>query len=147
MLDRNPLDNYGNTTTTQVNYDNFTGEIFGERLTRVLNTLWMASIAPEYLAGDMSLFSVHSYPLHPGNVTDAQVVVLESVFVCSIGWLLALLGSSIALFLLGVWAFILKHQIPLATRFSCVSSLDENRHLFETSRATQSLLDHGRRTA
>ena len=130
----NPLDVAGNTTSTQVDLDILPADMVSERLSRILNTFWMASIAPEYIAGGMARFSPHSLSVHPGNQTQAEVVVQENVFVFNDGWLVALLGSSVVLFLLGLVGLIFKYQIPVPTRFNYVSSVEENKALFHVTR-------------
>lgn len=134
MVNANPLDRGGNLTSTQVELDQLTSGEISERLSRVLNTFWMASIAPEYIAGAMSQFSPHDLNLHPGNQTQAEVVVEQNVFVCNLWWLAALLASSIILFLLGLVGCIVKHQIPAPDRFKYVSSEEENKGLFHSTR-------------
>jgi len=126
----NPLDVAGNTTSTQVDLDILPADMISERLSRILNTFWIASIAPEYMAGGMAHFSPSSLSVHPGNQTQAEVVVQENVFVFHDGWLVALLGSSVVLFLLGLVGLIFKYQIPRPTRFNYVSSVEENEALF-----------------
>jgi len=129
-MGQNPLDGAGNTTSTQVDLDKLSADTVSERLSRIINTFWMASIAPEYIAGAMAQFSPGSLSLHPGNQTQAEVVVQENVFVFHVGWLVALSGSSGFLFLLGLLGLIAKHQIPAPTRFDYVSSVEENKSLF-----------------
>jgi len=130
----NPLDSAGNTTSTQVNLDILPADMVSERFSRIINTYWMASIAPEYIAGAMAQFSPHSLSLHPGTQTQAEVLVQENVFVIHDAWLGVLLGSSGVLFLLGLWGLKLKCQIPAPTRFNYVSSLEENVSLFHVPR-------------
>jgi hypothetical protein len=124
----------GNTTSTQVDLDILPADIVSERLSIILNSFWMASIAPEYIAGGMAHFSPHSLSVHPGNQTQAEVVVQENVFVFNDAWLVALLGSSVVLFLLGLVGLKLKYQIPRPKRFNYVSSVEENEDLFHVTR-------------
>lgn len=133
QVDGNPLDRGGNLTSTQVELETLSSDAFSERFSRVINTFWMASIAPEYIAGAMSQFSPHDLDTHPGNQTQAEVVVEQNVFVCNFGWLAVLLASSIILFALGLVGCILKHQIPAPDRFNYVSSLEENETLFHNT--------------
>jgi len=94
---------YIDSVATLTNMSNLTAGLMSERFSRLVNTYWMASMVPEYIAGGVSTFN-YSDPtmlkMHPAIFTDATWGTALNVYVCNNLWLLMLAVS--ALVLLGV---------------------------------------------
>lgn len=128
-IDESPLAN----STAGFPMWELTGLQIGDRLGRAMNTYWLASLIPEYIAGGMptfnftynewveyfgmQAFNVSSFVwstgprwvFYPGNTTDAFVSTLEYRYVCDKGWLAILIISSGVLLVVGGIGTALKY--------------------------------------
>ena len=83
MIDGSPTA-AGRPVEAQVDLSNLTQGQISERLTRVFNTFWMASLAPEYIAGGMATFNFSDSSTltdHPGSLSNATVITYNDTFV------------------------------------------------------------------
>lgn len=115
-----------NSVATLSNMSNLTAGLMSERLARVMNTYFMASMVPEYIAGAVSTFN-YSDPMmlkfHPAVFTDATWGTTENVYVCNNYWLFVLLISSALLLFVGVMGMWFKFRSIAPDIFGRVSSL------------------------
>jgi hypothetical protein len=102
-VDDNPI-GMADALGPMVDLGNLTGIIIAERLGRIINTYWMATLAPIYITGRVQGTWRDAYygSMFNGNNTNAQVSVLQEIYVCHTEWFLSLLVSSILLFVVGV---------------------------------------------
>ena len=125
MIDASPAA-AGRPVEAQVDLSNLTQREMSERLTRVFNTFWMASLAPEYIAGAMASFNFSDSSTltdHPGALINATVITYNDTFVCSNSWFIFLFFSSGVLLLacgVGSW---LQVKVLAPDIFQHISSL------------------------
>ena len=101
-LDVNNMHNLSSASATDVS----------QRLTRLVNSFWIASIAPDFLAGGMDVFNFTnptSTNFHPGTRIDVTVDVIENVYICDDFWLGILYVSSSTLCLISGFGMWLNH--------------------------------------
>jgi hypothetical protein len=128
----------GRPIEAQVDLSTLTGKEMSERLSRVLNTYWTASIAPEYIAGGMSGFNfsdVNTLNDHPGITTNATIVTNEEVFVCDDRFLAVLLISSGILAVACGFNIWFRCKVIAPDVFGYISSLARDNAHFQKSAA------------
>jgi hypothetical protein len=133
MVGSNPL-SLGVSTPTLANLSNATGEQMSERLSRLLNTYWTASLATEFIAGGISKFNFTTgsnyLDIHPGNYTNATVEMVQNTYICDNGLLGLMLLSSAILFLVALVGLVLKLMVLAPDVFGRISSLTrENTYI------------------
>jgi hypothetical protein len=125
MIDASPAA-AGRPVEAQVDLSNLTQREMSERLTRVFNTFWMASLAPEYIAGGMASFNFSDSSTltdHPGTLINATVITYNDTFVCSTTWFIFIFFSSgVLLLVCGVGSW-LQHKVLAPDIFQHISSL------------------------
>jgi hypothetical protein len=134
MVGSNPLSLGVSSPTLPALSNTTTGAQMSERLSRLLNTYWTASLAPEYIAGGMPKFNFttgsNEMFIHPGNLTDATVEIMQNVYICDDVWLGVLLLSNGILLLIALGGLILKFKVIAPEIFGRVSSLTrDNPHI------------------
>jgi hypothetical protein len=104
-----------------VNLYNISSVGFSTRLTQIINTYWLASLAPEastdnlpsdprdLLAGNSTVLGNSVFPF-AANATNATTFCLEGVYQCNQGWLAALIISNVLLFVAGVAGTTMKYM-------------------------------------
>jgi hypothetical protein len=126
MIGSNPLSLGVYSSTLPTLSNTTTGAQMSERLSRLMNTYWTASLAPEYIAGGMSKFNFtagsNEMFNHPGNFTDATVEIMQNVYICDDVWLGVLVLSSGILLLVAVGGLVLKFKVIAPEIFGRVSS-------------------------
>lgn len=125
MIDESPA-SAGRPVEAQVDLSNLTQGQISERLTRVFNTFWMASLAPEYIAGGMASFNYSDSDTitdHPGTLINITVITNQDTFVCDDYWLgFLFLSTGILLVVCGVGGW-LQQTIIAPDIFQHISSL------------------------
>jgi hypothetical protein len=114
------------SSATLTNISSLSGELMSERLARLMNTFWMASLVPEYIGGGMSTLNVSNSDVlkfHPVIFTNATWGVGGNVYVCNNYWLSILIISSIILLCVGVTGMWFKVKATGPEIFGKVSSL------------------------
>jgi hypothetical protein len=144
MTDASPAAE-GQPVEAQVNLSTLTASEMSERLTRVLNTYWTASVAPEYIAGAMPLFNFSNPSTlddHPGALTNATTVIQAEAYVCNNVWLVMLFLSSGVLAVACVLSTWLKANVIAPDIFGHISSLTrDNPYVPVPAARTGSTLD------
>lgn len=128
----------GRPIEAQVDLSTLTGEEMSERFSRVLNTYWTASIAPEYIAGGMSSFNfsdVNTLKDHPGITTNATVITNEEIFICDDRFLALLLMSSVVLAVACGFNSLFRCKVIAPDVFGYISSLARDNVHFQKSAA------------
>jgi len=135
----------GGPIEAQVDLQNLTQGQISERLTRVFNTFWIASLAPEYIAGGMSSFNVSDSSTlsdHPGTLSNATVITLKDTFVCNDSWFIFLLFSAGILLVVCVAGSWLQYKLLAPDIFQNISSLTrDNPYMQGAAGAGGSTLD------
>jgi hypothetical protein len=97
-----------------VDFHNLSNTNLSSRFEQIINTFWLASLAPEASTGNLPQNISVLLPGNTGNQvygnyfsfaangTNATVSHLEEVYYCNRGWLGALIISSLLLFVAGV---------------------------------------------
>jgi hypothetical protein len=125
MIGASPVST-GNTVPAQTDLSTLSAETISDRLSRVLNTFWISSISPDYVAGAMSNFNISDpilLKINPGIQSEATILTEEFVYVCQDGWLALLIVSSGTLFIMGSIGIALKSYILFPDIFAYISSL------------------------
>jgi hypothetical protein len=135
----------GQPIEAQVDLSTLTANEMSERVTRVLNTYWMASIAPEYIAGGMSGFNFSDLNVlkdHPGSLTNSTVVADNEIFICDYMYLTVLFVSSGLLVVACVLSIWFRRRVLAPDIFGQISSLVRDNMYFPNREArTGSVLD------
>ena len=132
------------------NMSNLTSTQISDRLTRLVNTFFLASVAPEFIAGGMDLFNSSDSARvtgHPGMQIDVPVITLDNVYVCSYFWLGILVLSNLMLFgvaAVGVWFRWVNLGPDIFGYVSC--SLTRGNEMFAEGNERGSTLDGFERT-
>jgi hypothetical protein len=137
MIDCSPTA-AGRPVQAQVDLATLTQAQMNERLTRVFNTFWLASLAPDYIAGGMASFNLSDSSTlaeHPGTLSNATVVTFHDTFVCLDGWFAALLFSTGFLLLVCVVGSWLQYKILAPDIFGHISSLVRDNPYFQDAAA------------
>jgi hypothetical protein len=128
----------GAPVEAQVDLSTLTANQMSERLTRVLNTYWTASIAPEYLAGGMSGFNFSDLNVlkdHPGIPTNTTVVTNNEIFICDYMYLTVLFVSSGLLVVACVMSIWCRRKVLAPDIFGQISSLVRDNMYFPNREA------------
>jgi hypothetical protein len=120
----------GSTGTYQLGVDlaQLSGTILSDRFTRLLNTFWTASMAPNYVPGTTSDFDVKHIAedgLNKGSVIQDSTLVVKSnlIYICNYGWLGLLIFSSSGLAVMAVAATLLRYKVDAPDIFAYSSSV------------------------
>lgn len=108
------------------NMSNLTAGQMSQRLTRLVNTFFLSSVAPEYIAGGMNTFNFSDPrypPIHPGTVILVDVATDEDVFVCDYLWLGVLVVSAMVLLFIAIGGGWLKYMNIAPDIFGYISTL------------------------
>ena len=115
------------TFQVEVDLSTIPGAVLSDRFTRVLNTFWTASIAPDFVPGTMSSFNFQSNSVlvsdYPGIQDSADVAQANLVYVRNWVWPALLLISSVGFTLIVLRAIILKYRAPVPEVFAKTSSV------------------------
>ncbi|KAI0469218.1 hypothetical protein F4859DRAFT_137687 [Xylaria cf. heliscus] len=111
--------------------------LFSQRLSQLMNTYWLDSIAPYAITGNFSLHPPdNQYGTYTGYNTDSTIGTAETrvnVIKCNYAWLAILVISSITLFSCGVASTVLSIRRlgpDILDRFS--TSLRENPYVHDS---------------